>query len=262
MRRGLGWFAIVRLGAVQAAIGAIVMLATSLLNRLMVVEYAMAAALPAGLVAWHYAVQLTRPAWGQASDRGKARTPWILVGMSLLGLGALMAVNATVLLDAHALVGMLLAILAFTIAARDHGRHHRGRDARTPHPAPLPPPLQDPGGDQAPPDHADPGGEGGTRHEGRRAHHLHLARRPLFRADAELAPRRRRLPQDHLRLRPQAAARGDRRAEPAGGHVAHRADRRRAAAEARDQEGLRIPAAAVGQHPRTHLRLLRARADL
>ena len=29
---GLGWFAIVRLGAVQASIGAIVMLATSLLN--------------------------------------------------------------------------------------------------------------------------------------------------------------------------------------------------------------------------------------
>jgi BCD family chlorophyll transporter-like MFS transporter len=52
----LGWLGIVRLGLVQSAIGAIVMLATSLLNRVMVVEYALPAALPAGLVAWHYAV--------------------------------------------------------------------------------------------------------------------------------------------------------------------------------------------------------------
>ncbi len=115
MERGLGWFAIVRLGAVQASIGAIVMLATSLLNRLMVVEYAMAAVVPAGLVAWHYAVQLSRPAWGQASDQGRARTPWILVGMAILGLGALMAVNATILLDSHKVAGTVLAVLAFTM---------------------------------------------------------------------------------------------------------------------------------------------------
>ena len=48
---GLGWLGIVRLGLVQSAIGAIVMLTTSLLNRVMVVEYALPAALPAGLVA-------------------------------------------------------------------------------------------------------------------------------------------------------------------------------------------------------------------
>ena len=52
---GFGWFSIIRVGLVQASIGAIVMLATSLLNRVMVVEYAMAAAVPAGLVALHYA---------------------------------------------------------------------------------------------------------------------------------------------------------------------------------------------------------------
>ena len=49
--RPLGWFGIVRLGLVQAAIGAIVMLSTSLLNRVMVVELGLAAAVPAGLVA-------------------------------------------------------------------------------------------------------------------------------------------------------------------------------------------------------------------
>ena len=112
---GLGWVSIVRLGLVQASIGAIVMLATSLLNRVMVVEYALAAAIPAGLVAWHYAVQLSRPLWGHGSDRGKRRTPWIMGGMAMLALGALMAVNATVLMDQYRAGGTALAILAFTL---------------------------------------------------------------------------------------------------------------------------------------------------
>ena len=97
---GLGWLQIVRLGLVQASIGAIVMLTTSLLNRVMVVEYALVAAIPAGLVAWHYAVQLSRPIWGHGSDRGGVRTPWIRGGMALLALGAMLAVNATVMISA------------------------------------------------------------------------------------------------------------------------------------------------------------------
>lgn len=111
----LGWFGIVRLGLVQSAIGAIVMLATSLLNRVMVVEYGLAAAIPAGLVAWHYAVQLSRPAWGHGSDRGRRRTPWILFGMVTLAAGAMLAVNALDLLAARSLGGILLAVLAFTL---------------------------------------------------------------------------------------------------------------------------------------------------
>ncbi|MEO1490482.1 MAG: PucC family protein, partial [Pseudomonadota bacterium] len=67
---GLSWFAISRIGLVQACIGALVMMATTVLNRLMVVEFALAAAIPAGLVAWHYAVQLGRPLWGHGSDQG------------------------------------------------------------------------------------------------------------------------------------------------------------------------------------------------
>ena len=113
--RGFGWLAIGRLGLVQASIGAMVMLATSLLNRVMVVEYALAAAVPAGLVAWHYAVQLSRPLWGHGSDRGRRRTPWILGGMAALALGALMAVNATILMGSSALAGAILAVAGFTL---------------------------------------------------------------------------------------------------------------------------------------------------
>ena len=111
----LGWFGIVRLGLVQSAIGAIVMLATSLLNRVMVVEYALPAALPAGLVAWHYAVQVSRPIWGHGSDRGQQRTPWIVLGMAALALGVMMSVAALALLAAHSPWGMALAILAFSM---------------------------------------------------------------------------------------------------------------------------------------------------
>ncbi|GEN98956.1 bacteriochlorophyll synthase [Novosphingobium sediminis] len=103
---GFGWFSIIRLGLVQASIGAVVMLATSLLNRVMVVEYGMAAAVPAGLVALHYAVQLARPVWGHGSDRGHARTPWIIGGIAVLGLGGMLAVLALPLapLPANALL--------------------------------------------------------------------------------------------------------------------------------------------------------------
>ncbi len=105
----LSWPQIARLGLVQSAIGAMVMLSTSLLNRVMVVEYALPAAIPAGLVAWHYAVQLARPAWGHGSDKGLRRTPWIIGGMAVLAGGSLLAVAAMV---AHLL---FLSVVAYAL---------------------------------------------------------------------------------------------------------------------------------------------------
>ncbi|MFY8195856.1 MAG: PucC family protein, partial [Novosphingobium sp.] len=115
MKAGFGWWSIIRLGAVQASIGAIVMLATSLLNRLMVLEYGLAAGIPAGLVAWHYGVQLSRPIWGHGSDLGKRRTPWVVGGIIVLGAGALLAVQATTMLDGSRISGLALAVVAFTM---------------------------------------------------------------------------------------------------------------------------------------------------
>lgn len=114
-RRPLGWLGIVRLGLVQAAIGAIVMLATSLLNRVMVVEYRSIAALPAGLVAFHYVVQLSRPRWGHGSDRGWRRTPWIIAGMATLALGGVLAARATVMLSGPLAPALALAVLAYAL---------------------------------------------------------------------------------------------------------------------------------------------------
>jgi BCD family chlorophyll transporter-like MFS transporter len=111
----LTWLGIARLGLVQSAIGAVVMLATSLLNRVMVVEYAQAATLPAGLVAFHYAVQLTRPKWGHGSDSGWRRTPWIIGGMAVLALGGVLATQATVMLGGAFGPALALAILAYAM---------------------------------------------------------------------------------------------------------------------------------------------------
>ena len=57
------------MGLVQTGLGAIVVLTTSTLNRVMVVELALPAMLPGALVAIHYALQVFRPAWGHGSDR-------------------------------------------------------------------------------------------------------------------------------------------------------------------------------------------------
>jgi BCD family chlorophyll transporter-like MFS transporter len=110
-----GWITVFRLGLVQASIGAMVMLSTSLLNRVMVVELGLAAAVPAGLVAWHYAVQLTRPVSGHASDRSGRRTPWIVTGMALLSLGSLGAIDAVTMFPAGSWSALLLLMFGFTL---------------------------------------------------------------------------------------------------------------------------------------------------
>ena len=109
-----GWASIARLGLVQAMLGAVVVLTTSTLNRVMVVELALPALLPGLLVALHYAVQLTRPRMGWGSDVGGRRTPWILGGMAVLALGGFAAAVATAWMHTHPTAGTVLAVLAFT----------------------------------------------------------------------------------------------------------------------------------------------------
>jgi MFS transporter, BCD family, chlorophyll transporter len=111
----LGWCGIVRLGLVQAMLGAVVVLTTSTLNRVMVVELALPALLPGLLVALHYAVQMTRPRMGYGSDRGQRRTPWILGGMAVLAAGGLGAALAVAWMGSDRWAGMALAVLSFAL---------------------------------------------------------------------------------------------------------------------------------------------------
>src|SRR5262249_43095626 len=87
----LSWFGIVRLGLVQTALGAVVVLTTSTLNRVMVVELALPAMLPGLLVGIHYALQVLRPRLGYGSDLGGRRVPWIVGGMAVLSGGGVLA---------------------------------------------------------------------------------------------------------------------------------------------------------------------------
>ncbi len=111
----LGWLGILRLGLVQTSLGAIVVLTTAALNRVMVVEHALPATLPGVLVALHYAVQMLRPRLGHGSDQGGRRTPWIIGGMAVLGLGGVLAAVATAWMGTALIPGIALAVLAFLL---------------------------------------------------------------------------------------------------------------------------------------------------
>lgn len=109
----LSWWHIVRLGLIQTALGGIVVLTTSTLNRIMVVELALAATLPGFLVTIHHVVQLARPRIGYGSDIGGRRTPWILGGMCVLALGGVLASFGTTLMPQHLGYGVAVAALGF-----------------------------------------------------------------------------------------------------------------------------------------------------
>jgi BCD family chlorophyll transporter-like MFS transporter len=115
MTRTFGWAEIIRLGAVQASLGAIVVLMTSTLNRIMVVELALPALLPGALVALHYLVQVSRPRMGHGSDQGSRRTPWIIGGMTVLALGAILATLATLVIIDSPVLGVLLSVVGFVM---------------------------------------------------------------------------------------------------------------------------------------------------
>ncbi len=106
----LSWFAIVRLGLVQAALGAVVVLTTVTLNRVMVVELSLPAILPGALVGAALRRAGAAAALGFGSDLGGRRTPWIIGGMAALCLGGVGAAAATALM-----------------ASAPAGRHRAGR---------------------------------------------------------------------------------------------------------------------------------------
>ncbi|WP_422862922.1 MFS transporter [Endosaccharibacter trunci] len=112
----LGWGGIVRLGLVQAMLGAVVVLVTVTMNRVMLVELHLPAALPAFLVALQYFVQVIRPAMGHGSDRGGRRAPWIRGGVLLMAGSALLAAESLALIGAGSRgAGIALAVLAYAL---------------------------------------------------------------------------------------------------------------------------------------------------
>jgi BCD family chlorophyll transporter-like MFS transporter len=115
MTREFGWFGIARLGLVQACLGAVVVLTTSTLNRVMVVELALPALLPGILVALHYLIQIVRPRMGHGSDVGGRRTPWLIGGMGTLAIGGITSALAVVWMATQPAAGIALAVVGFSM---------------------------------------------------------------------------------------------------------------------------------------------------
>ena len=113
--RPFGWLDVIRLGLVQACLGAMVVVATSTLNRIMVVELALPALLPGLLVAFHYLVQMIRPRLGFGADRGRRCTPWMMTGMVCLALGGNVATWATIEMAHDRTLGIAVCALGFAL---------------------------------------------------------------------------------------------------------------------------------------------------
>lgn len=113
--RAFGWRDVVRLGLVQASIGAVVVLTTSTFNRIMVVELALPALVPGLLVAFHYLVQIMRPRMGHGSDVGGRRTPWIVGGMATLAAGGFVAALSVAIMARDRSLGIGLAAVGFAM---------------------------------------------------------------------------------------------------------------------------------------------------
>lgn len=111
----LSWANILRLGLVQMALGMIVVLTTATMNRVMVVELALPAILPGLLVSLYYATQFLRPHFGHGADSGGRRTPWIVGGVTVLGLGAMGAAASVGLMERNTTLGIACAIPSFLL---------------------------------------------------------------------------------------------------------------------------------------------------
>jgi BCD family chlorophyll transporter-like MFS transporter len=117
----LSWVQIMRLGLVQLCLGAVVVLTTSTLNRLMVVELALPAMLSGALVALHSFVQITRPSWGFLSDAQGNRTRFIIGGMAVLSAGAALASWMVALGIAGHGIGLVGSVFAYVLIGMGAG---------------------------------------------------------------------------------------------------------------------------------------------
>ena len=110
-----GWGSIIRLGLVQMALGSVVSLTTSTMNRVMVVELAMPAILPGLLVTLYYGTQFLRPKFGHSADMGGRRSPWIIGGVIILGIGAICAALSLGLMQHAPALGIAAAVPSFLL---------------------------------------------------------------------------------------------------------------------------------------------------
>lgn len=115
-RGHFGFTSVLRLGVVQACLGALIVLITATMNRVMVVELALPAMVPGALVALHYGVQLwLRPRMGHFADQHGRLTRWIVLGMVMLAAGVVAIAVLLPLLRSAPMFGYPLMLAAFVL---------------------------------------------------------------------------------------------------------------------------------------------------
>ena len=115
-RSEFGFVSVVRLGLVQACLGALIVLITATMNRVMVVELGLPAIIPGALVALHYAVQMwLRPRMGHFADQHGRLTRWIVLGMAMLAAGVISIAALLPMLRSAPAVGYPLMFAAFLL---------------------------------------------------------------------------------------------------------------------------------------------------
>ena len=111
-----GWTSVLRLGAVQACLGGLIVLITATMNRVMVVELQLPAMVPGALVALHYAVQLwLRPRMGHFADQHGHLTRWIVLGMAILACGVVATAALLPVLRSAPMFGYPLILVTFVL---------------------------------------------------------------------------------------------------------------------------------------------------
>ena len=114
--RAFGFLSVMRLGLVQACLGALVVIITATINRTMVVELQLPAMVPGVLVALHYGVQLwLRPRMGHFADQHGKLTRWIVLGMAMLAAGVIAIAALLPVIVASPMIGYPLIMLAFIV---------------------------------------------------------------------------------------------------------------------------------------------------
>lgn len=114
--RAFGFGSVLRLGAVQACLGGLIVLITATMNRVMVVELHLPAMVPGALVALHYGVQLwLRPRMGHFADQHGRLTRWIVLGMLMLACGVVAIAALLPALRSAPMLGYPLIIAAFAL---------------------------------------------------------------------------------------------------------------------------------------------------
>ncbi len=110
----LAWFSIVRMGLVQASMGAMTVIPLTTLPRVMQNELGFLALAAGVLVGWYYASQVSRVVVGYASDALGRRTPFIVLGLLILGLSSVAASWSITLMAENRLLGFAAGFAAYT----------------------------------------------------------------------------------------------------------------------------------------------------